>query len=113
MGLARRTELQVELETLLANLNDSRIVEASEHVSFQPDEASVLKYPHIVYSRDPAYIAKADNIVYRHMDHYVVTYIDRKPDNPVLDILVRRLYCSHSASFVADGLHHDVFDLYH
>lgn len=113
MGLAQREELQTELETLLASVNDNRVEDVSEHVSFQPDEGSVLQYPHIVYSRDPAYTFKADNLNYRRMDHYVVTYIDRKPDNSVLDLLMDLPYCSPKATFVIEGLHHDVFDLYH
>lgn len=106
MGLARRLILQADLQTILGG------VSPEERVSFQPDENSVLKYPHIVYSRDSAYSAKADNILYRLKDHYKVTYIDRSPDNPVFDVLVAYPYCSHATSFVADGLNHDVFDLY-
>lgn len=107
MGLAQRLELQAELEAILGG------VSPEERVSFQPDEESTLKYPHIVYARDPAYTVKADNTLYRSMDHYKVTHIDRKPDNPVLDILIKLPYCSPTTSFIADGLHHDVFDLYH
>lgn len=111
MGLARRLVLQAELEALLEP--DPRVENPENHVSFQPDENSQLAYPHIVYSRDPAYSAKADNIGYRRMDRYKITYIDRKPDNPVFDVLDERPYCSHTTSFATDGLNHDVFDLYH
>ena len=111
MSEERRTLVQLELEGYFAD--DSRVLSAENHVSFQPDERSEIKYPHIVYSRDPAYKAVADNITYLHRDKYVVTYIDRKPDSLVFDKLEKRPYCSHKASFVEDGLHHDVFDLYH
>lgn len=111
MALARRLVLQAELEALLDS--DDRVTDPGEHVSFQPDEGTQIKYPHIVYSRDPAYTLKADNMDYHRMDHYTVTYIDREPDSPVFDILEARQYTSHERSFVFDGLNHDVFDLYH
>lgn len=111
MTSARRLELQSELEGYFAL--DSRVTDASFHVSFQPDEASEIAYPHIVYKRDPAYTVRADNILYFKRDKYEVKYIDRKPEGLVFELLEKRPYCSHKASFVEDGLHHDVFDLYH
>lgn len=111
MSKDRRVLLQTELEGYFAD--DPRVTDATQHVSFQPNEESKIEYPHIVYSRDPAYKLHADNITYRRQDKYVVTYIDRKPDSLVFDELDNRPHCSHKASFVEDGLHHDVFDLYH
>lgn len=109
MTKERRLVLQSELERYFDGLVDN----PSEHVSFQPDEKSQIKYPHIVYIRDPAYTVKADNITFLRRDKYVMTYIDRKPDSLVFDELEKRPYCSHRASFVEDGLNHSVFDLYH
>lgn len=111
MGKARRLLLQSELEGYFDD--DNRVIDKSEHVSFQPDEKTKIKYPHIIYSRDPAYIFNADNIPYIRQDKYEVTYIDRDPDSPIFDELAMRAYCSHKSSFVEDGLHHSVFDLYH
>jgi hypothetical protein len=107
----RRLLLQADLESYFED--DPRVEDASLHVSFQPNEESQIPYPHIVYHRDPAYKRHADNIRYLHRDKYVLTYIDRKPDSLVFDELEKRPYCSHTASFVEDGLNHDVFDLYH
>lgn len=109
-GKERRLQLQSELEGYFAE--DDRVTDPSMHVSFQPDENSQIQYPHIVYSRDPAYKLHADNIRYLHRDKYKMTYIDRKPDSLVLDELEKRPYCSHTASFVEDGLYHHVFDIY-
>lgn len=111
MTKARRVLLQTELEAYIAH--DTRVSNPAEHVSFQPDEQSRIKYPHIVYSRSPALKTHADNISYLLRDRYELTYIDRKPDSPVFDELEKRPNCSHTASFVEDGLHHSVFDLYH
>lgn len=101
--LNRRLELQAELEGYLG----------SDQVHFQPGLNTQMKYPAIVYSKDPAYVAHADNMVYRKMSRYQVTLIDLDPDNPVFDLMEDRNYCRHERSFVEDGLHHDVFDLYH
>ena len=110
-GKERRLLLSAELKAYMAL--HPEVSDPAKHVSFQPAEGSQIPYPHIVYSRDPAYKLHADNTTYRHKDKYVVTYIDRKPDSPVFDALDKRTLCSHRASFVEDGLHHDVFDLYH
>lgn len=111
MSKARRLLLQVELEGYLNT--DPRVSDPSEHVSFQPSEMTKIKYPHIVYSRPPAYQVHADNIPYVHIDKYEVQLIDRDPDSPIFDELLTRAHCSHTTTFVEDGLHHSVFDLYH
>lgn len=110
MDKDRRLRLQAELEGIISV--DPRVSDPSEHVSFQPNEQSQLKYPCFTYSRDPAFTRHADNILYRSKDRYTVTYIDRKPDNLVFDTMRSREYCSHTTSFATDGLNHDVFDLY-
>lgn len=110
-GEERRTLLQNELQGYFND--DDRVTDPSLHVSFQPDESSEIAYPHIVYIRDPAYKLNADNVRYLHRDKYVMTYIDRKADSAVFDELEKRPLCLHKASYVEDGLHHAVFDLYH
>lgn len=110
-GKQRRLVLQTELEGYFEN--DNRVTDPGDHVSFQPNEQSEIKYPHIAYARDPAYRLSADNIRFLHRDKYILTYMDRKPDSSVFDELEKRPYCSHRASYVEDGINHDVFDLYH
>lgn len=88
-------------------------IDSVKRVYFQPNESSQIEYPCITYSRDPTYIVAADNVKYLRRGRYQVTLIDRKPENPAFDILLNLPYCSHTTSFVADGLNHDVFDLYH
>lgn len=102
-----RLELQEELEDILGG------EDAPDRVYYQPNEQSKLEYPCIVYAKSPFFSAPADNIVYRTKSRYDVILIDRSPDHPGFDAMVNRPYCSHSRSYVADGLNHDVFDLYH
>lgn len=104
MGQSRRLELHAELVVLLN----------SNNVYFQPDINTGMKYPCIVYARDPAYSASADNITYRSKQRWQITLIDRLPDNPVYDTMMTAFsYCSTLRSYKAEGLNHDVFDLYY
>lgn len=106
----RRIELQRELEGIIAA--HPEVTNPGDHVSYQPNEESKLNYPCFVYTRDPAFTVKADNLTYLQRDRFEVTYIDRKPDDPIFDVMSNREFCSHSASFAADGLNHTVWDLY-
>lgn len=111
MTKERRLELQEELEGYLEG--EKGVSDPSFHVSFQPPEGTKIKYPHIVYSLDPAYKVRADNLVYLRKDHYEAILISRDPDSEIFDKLDDRAYTAHTRSFVNDGLHHYVFDLYH
>lgn len=100
--MGRRLELQAILEAIVPN------------VYFQPPDNIMMQYPCIVYGRDlGAYKAFADNTGYRLVPRYQVTLISRDPDHPGFDQLGLMPLCSHLRSFVADGLTHDVFELYH
>lgn len=99
----RRLQLQSLLEDILGSGN----------VYFQPPDNVVMQYPCIVYGRDGASKIFADNTGYRRRQRYQVTYIDRDPDNSVIEKLGLLPLCSDRRSFVADGLNHDVFELYH
>lgn len=106
----RRKKLQAELEEIISA--HPKVTNPADHVSYQPNEESQLVYPCFVYTRDPAFTVKADNLTYLQRDRYEVTYIDRRPDDLIFDIMSNREFCSHSASFAADGLNHTVWDLY-
>lgn len=99
----RRLELQSLLEDILG----------SDNVYFQPPENVVMQYPCIVYGRDGAHRVSADNSGYRRVQRYQVTVIDRDPENPVIEKLGLLPRCSDGRSYVADGLNHDVFELYY
>lgn len=98
-----QSQLQAILEDILGSRN----------VYFQPPESVVMQYPCIVYGRDGSSKIFADNTGYRYKWRWQVTLIDRDPENPALETLALRPLCSYSRSFVADGLNHDVFELYH
>jgi hypothetical protein len=85
----------------------------SEEVYFQPPSDVQMNYPCIVYQRDDAKVEYADNVGYSGVFRYVVTVIDRRPDNPVINQILMLPRCSYSRFYVADHLNHDVFHLFH
>lgn len=84
----------------------------SENVYFQPPENKEILYPAIVYKRDTSNTQFADNSPYRRTKRYLVTVIDRDPDSPIPDKVADLPMCTHSRSYPANQLHHDVFDVY-
>lgn len=100
--MGHRLQLQSLLEQILGSTN----------VYFQPGPKVEMKYPCIVYQRDFASTQHADNAPYRLTKRYQVTTIDRNPDSVVPDLIAQLPTCEFSRFFAADGLNHDVYDLY-
>lgn len=95
-------------------LNNKLIqVLGSSNVYFQPPADIRMQYPAIVYSLDGANPDRANNSVYRHKKYYQVTYIDRRPDSPVVDRLIEFPHSSLSSHMKVDGLNQYVFRIYH
>lgn len=103
MDQDRRSRLQNLLEEILG----------SDEVHFQPSENVAMVYPAIVYGRDGAWRVSADNTGYHRVQRYQVTLISRDPDHPAVEKLGLLPLCTDSRSFTADGLNHDVFELYY
>jgi hypothetical protein len=98
--MARRLQLQSLLETLCAN------------VYFQPPANVQMNYPCVVYKRDDADTQFAGNKPYIYVKRYMVTVIDRNPDSAIPDTIAALPQCLFNRNYVANGLHHDVFNLY-
>lgn len=98
--MAPRLELQELLEAITPN------------VYFQPPPNIEMDYPCIVYKRDNTQVIHADDSPYRLTKRYFVTVIDRNPDSAIPDQIIGLRYCSHSRSYAANNLNHDVFILY-
>ena len=101
--MATRLELQSKLEELLG----------FKHVYYQPPESIKMEYPAIKYSKSNIQTRSADDRTYSKMTRYEIIVIDRKPDNPVIDELLKLQYCSYDRSYKADNLNHDVLILYY
>lgn len=99
----RRVELNNKLRSILG----------SDAVYFQPPSDIRLTYPCIVYNLDGADSDYANNDNYQVKKYYQVTYIDRRPDSPVVDKLITFPYSSLNSTMRVDGLNHYVFRIYH
>lgn len=97
-----RLQLQTLLEEILGSSN----------VYFQPPASLRMQYPCIRYRRDGIDTKFADNKPYAHKTRYELTVIDRNPDSLIPDRIKLLPLCSHSSSFTADNLNHDVFVVY-
>lgn len=100
--MAPRLELQALLKTFLG----------SDYVYFQPPPTLNRVYPCIQYKRARIDIRHADNLPYKHRKRYEITVIDRNPDSLIPDKVAKLPSCSFDRSFTADGLNHDVFNVY-
>lgn len=98
--MAPRLQLHQLLETFTNN------------VYFQPPNNVQLKYPCIIYKRDFAETKFADDIPYNHMKRYMITIIDRDPDSVISDKVASIPRSLFNRFYTADGLNHDVFNVF-
>lgn len=101
--MATRLELQARLEEFLGSRN----------VYYQPPETIKLEYPCIVYSKQKMESRFANDAVYSLLNCYQIIVIGRKPDNPVIDKILRLPYSSYDRYYPADNLNHDVITLFY
>jgi len=88
------------------------LVTLTPNVYFQPPANVQMNYPCIVYKRGNADTQFAGNKPYAYTKRYMVTVIDRDPDSPIPDKVAQQPMCLFDRNYAANGLHHDVFNLY-
>lgn len=99
----RRLVLQETLEDILG----------SDNVYFDPPENLRMQYPCLRYTRAKHMPTFADNMPYKGVTAYEIIYITREVrSTEMIEALMAIPYCTHSRHYVADNLHHDVFDVY-
>ena len=103
MAEASRLKLQSKLEELLGSRN----------VYYNPPESVKMEYDAIVYSKKNIDVRHADDMIYSSKDCYEVTVISRKPDNPVVEELMKLPYCSFDRPYKSNNLNHYVLTLYY
>ena len=101
--MASRLKLQEELETLLG----------SKNVYYQPPETLKIEYPAIIYSKDDIKKVSADNTAYALYNRYQIIVIDKRPDNPVVNKILRLPMSDFGRNYKSDNLYHDVLSLYY
>lgn len=103
MAKNRRIELHNKLVELLG----------SENVYYRPPENLKMTYPCIRYHRDDIRSERADNINYRNTDRYILTVIDKKPDNEVIEKIMTLPMTSYDRHYESDNLNHDTIVIYY
>lgn len=101
--MATRLQLQSKLESILGSRN----------VYYQPPATLQMKYPCIVYDLDSYDSIYADNDPYALLRRYQITYIDRNPDAPVIEELLKLRTARFDRVFVNDGLYHYILRIYY
>ena len=101
--MEKRIMLQNLLETILG----------SRQVYFQPPESVTMSYPAIKYSRTKSDTKYANDSSYIQKTRYELIVIDRKPNNPVIEELMKLPYCSYDRGYKSNNLNHDVLTLYY
>ena len=100
---ARRIELHNKLVEILGSRN----------VYFQPPESIKMSYPCIVYHKSIGRSFNADNMTYIFTDSYDVTIMDKDPDSPLPDKLLKSFQMiRREKPYPADGVYHSPFVLY-
>ena len=84
----------------------------TDNVYFQPPNNVQLKYPCIIYKRDFAETKFADDIPYNYMKRYMVIIIDQDPDGTISDKVASIPRSLFNRFYTADGLNHDVFNVF-
>lgn len=84
----------------------------SNNVYHQPPESIKIEYPCIVYKRDRIDTEYAGNRPYKHMKRYQIQVIDVDPDDVIHEKIGQLPMSSYDRFFVADGLNHDVYNVY-
>ena len=97
-----RLKLQRLLEGLLG----------SDQVYFQPPETIRMRYPAFVYSLSAVSAFHADDSPYIAKNRYEVKLITRDPEPELFTTLCYLSGFSFDRHYVADNLHHYVFDVY-
>lgn len=82
------------------------------NVYFQPPENVRMEYPCIVYNRDFLDTKFADNEPFSLTKRYMVTVIDRDPDSDIPDRVAELPMSTFNRFFAADGLNHDVYQVF-
>ena len=100
--MANRLDLQALLEDLLGSRN----------VYYQPPESVKMNYPAIVYALEDIENTFADDGVYLSLKKYLLTVIDKNPDNVFVDKVAALPTCRFERHYTSDNLNHYVFIIY-
>lgn len=71
-----------------------------------------MTYPAIRYESALEEAFYADNVPYEVTDGYTVTVIESDPNKPISKLVRKLPMCAFNRSYVADNLHHTVYNIF-
>ncbi len=83
------------------------------NVYYQSPGNVLMTYPAILYSRRSIKSQFADNSKHVMTNSYTITAIDRNPDSHMIEKILALPMSTHTQSYVADGLYHEIFIIYY
>lgn len=95
-----------ELHEALCNILGTR------NVYYQPPESVKIIYPAIVYNKSSIETTRASDSAYTFNYRYDILVIDKKPDNRIIEELLKMPYCSYDRHYISDNLYHDALRIY-
>lgn len=107
--MGRREDLHNKLVALMSRF----VLDAGQHVYFQPPATVRMQYPAIVYRLSNYDVRYADNRGYKRKAAYTVTVVDRNPDSEIPGAFDDWPLCSFDRHYTADNLHHYTFRIYY
>lgn len=100
------TDRRLKLHQLLSN------IPGVKQAYFQAPGRDQMEYPCIVYELDKRDSEFANNSPYRNTKRYQATVIARDADSAIPDSVAALPRSSFSRRYVANQLHHEVFNIY-
>lgn len=98
-----RLDFRKILEQLLVDNNYPR------NIYYDPPSGFRMKFPCFTYQLSGVSSDHADNLPYNLTQSYLVTWIDKDPDSPMVDKILQIPTCRMNRSFAVDGLNHTTF----
>lgn len=89
---------RIELDAIL------RSTLGSDHVYFDPPESFKLKFPCIVYHDSGRIVWKADNGNYIKFKRYMLNYMTKDADDPMVDTIEELQYCTMATPYTSDNV---------
>ena len=89
-----------------------KIFENNNNIYYQPPENIKIEYPALIYTKDNINIKYANNRSYIIKDRYMITIIDKRPDNQAIKKILNLENTSYNRHYVSNGLNHDVLTIY-
>lgn len=111
--MAQRLNLQAELAQIVADVLDISLEEVSQKrkVIGQVPKNITLTYPCIKYSLSRVDMKHANNAAYREKRYYQIILIDKEPEGPLFDRLLKIPHIRLDRNDVVENLYHYYFTL--